>query len=319
MRFSPKIWPLGTLLLLGSCQTQPDAPEQFAYSPTITVFTQEPADKTMPAAERRCDLPPGMVYVPGGYTQIGSEDGTEGEKPQFWVQVQSFLMDRHEVTVGEFRAFVQATGFRTDAEKYGDAGVFSEETRDWALTQGANWHHPYGPAADPAPDNMPVMQVSWHDANAYARWAGKRLPAEIEWEHAARNATNSRDLYPFGNRLTVNNKFLANTWNGTFPTRNDGTDGYHRAAPVGSFGQSPLGLADLSGNVWEWCADPKMAYSDLLKRVPVVISEQTERVQRGGSYLCEPGWCHGYRVSGRAGSTPETALMHTGFRCVMDI
>ena len=304
-------------LLIVACQ--PKAPKQFAYSPTTTVFESEPAEKTAPVSQPPGTLPADMVYVPGGYTQIGSEEGLEQEKPLFWVLVKPFLMDQHEVTVGQFRAFVKATGYRTEAEKFGDAGVFDDATKEWDLVKGTNWQYPYGLQAGPAADNQPVVQVSWNDAKAYAQWAGKRLPSEIEWEHAARNATNSRSLYPFGNELSANGKFLANTWNGKFPDYDRVSDGFHRAAPVGSFGRSPIGLADMSGNVWEWCENPKISYSDLLAQTPVSITEQTERAQRGGSYLCEPGWCHGYRVSGRSGSTAETSLMHVGFRCVEDL
>lgn len=309
---------LGWLGLVGvACQ--PDAPTQFAFAPTITVFASEPDAKPAPASRAPGNVPEGMVYVPGGYTRIGADDGLAQEKPTFWVLVKPFLMDQHEVTVGQFRAFVQATGFKTQADGFGDGGVFNDTTKEWELVKGANWQYPYGPNAGPAADNMPVTQVSWNDAKAYANWAGKRLPHEIEWEHAARNATNSQTLYPFGNSLTRNGTFLANTWNGKFPDHDAVSDGFHRAAPVGTFGTSPLGLADLAGNVWEWCEDPKTPYADLLGRVPVRISEATERVQRGGSFLCEPGWCHGYRVSGRSGSTAETALMHVGFRCVKDL
>ncbi len=307
----------GLTLLAVACQ--PDAPRQFAFSPTITVFETEPTQKTTPAGQPPQHLPTDMVYVPGGYTQIGSDEGLAQEKPTFWVQVTPFLMDQHEVTVGQYRAFTTATGFKTEAEKFGDAGVFNDATKEWELIKGTNWQYPYGPKAGPAADVMPVTQVSWNDAQAYAKWAGKRLPREIEWEHAARNGTNSRTLYSFGNELSSNGKFLANTWNGKFPDYDRVSDGFHRAAPVGTFGKSPLGLSDMAGNVWEWCEDPKMAYADLIRNVPVPITATTERVQRGGSYLCEPGWCHGYRVSGRSGSTAETALMHTGFRCVKDL
>jgi len=317
MRTSLIILALSSFTLLFSCQ--PNPPKQFDYAPGVTVFEFEPTTKPAPVNQPPAILPDGMVYVPGGYTQIGSETGLDQEKPVFWTLVKPFLMDQHEVTVGQFREFTKATGFKTEAEKFGDAGVFDDKTKEWNLIKGTNWQYPYGPAAGPAPDTMPVTQVSWNDAQAYAKWAGKRLPHEIEWEHAARNATNSQTLYPFGNELTNRGKALANTWNGHFPDYDAVTDGYHRAAPVGTFGTSPLGLADLSGNVWEWCEDPKVPYQDLLNQTPVKITEQTERVQRGGSFLCEPGWCHGYRVSGRSGSTAETSLMHVGFRCVKDV
>jgi formylglycine-generating enzyme len=307
----------GLLWILTGCQS--DTPKQFTFAPTITVFDGEPPRQPALSTPVPRHLPPDMVYVPGGFTQIGSEEGLDQEKPTFWVQVKPFLMDQHEVTVGQFRAFVKATSYKTQAEQFGDGGVFNDTTKTWELIEGTNWQYPYGPRDGAAADNMPVTQVSWNDAQAYAKWAGKRLPREIEWEHAARNGTNSRTIYPFGNEISANGTFLANTWNGKFPDYDQVSDGFHRAAPVGTFGTSPIGLSDMSGNVWEWCEDVKTSYTDLLGQVPVRITEATERVQRGGSYLCEPGWCHGYRVSGRSGSTAETALMHTGFRCVKDL
>ncbi len=306
-------------LAISSAACQPAATRQFAYSPTVTVFETEPTDKTLPTTLPPQTLPAGMVYVPGGYTQIGSANGLPQEQPLFWVRVKPFLMDQHEVTVGQFRAFVQTTGYRTQAEGFGNAAVLDDNTKQWQLLTGANWRYPYGPAAGPAADSQPVAQVSWHDAQAYAKWAGKRLPNELEWEHAARNARNSRSLYPFGDSLHLHGKYLANTWNGHFPDYDRVADGFHRAAPVGSFGTSPLGLADLSGNLWEWCANYKQPYADLLRQVAPVASKQAERAMRGGSFLCEAGWCYGYRVSGRSGSTAESALMHVGFRCVKDL
>jgi len=302
-----------------ACQSQSEYLGHFAYSSTITVFETKPAELTSPPAQPPAALPAGMVYVPGGYTQIGSAAGLDQEKPLFWVHVKPFLLDQHEVTIGQFSEFVQATGYQTQAERFGNAGVFDDEAKEWHLVDGANWQYPYGPKAGPAAATQPVAQVSWNDAQAYAKWAGKRLPDELEWEHAARNGRNSRQLYPFGDSLRLNGKYLANTWNGKFPDYDHVTDGFHRAAPVGSYGTSPLGLADMSGNLWEWCANYKQAYTDLVHQIAPVVNDQAERAQRGGSFLCEAGWCYGYRVSGRSGSTPETALMHVGFRCAKDI
>jgi sulfatase modifying factor 1 len=306
-------------LAMIACQPTSEGPRQFAYSPTITVFETQPSEVTSPSAQPPAVLPTGMVYVPGGYTQIGSDAGLDQEKPLFWVLIKPFLLDQHEVSVGQFREFVQATGYKTQAEVFGSAGVFDEATKQWTLVEGASWQYPYGPKAGPAAATQPVAQVSWNDAQAYAKWAGKRLPDELEWEHAARNGRNSRQLYPFGDSLRLNGKYLANTWNGKFPDYDRVTDGFHRAAPVGSFGTSPLGLADMSGNLWEWCANYKQPYSDLVHQVVPVVNDQAERAQRGGSFLCESGWCYGYRVSGRSSSTPETALMHVGFRCAKSI
>lgn len=298
------------LLVLAACRPQPEGRH---LTEGVTVFAEKPeaVAPKLPAVAP----PPGMVAVPGGQTQIGADDGMAGERPTFWVAVEPFFMDEHPVTVAEFRRFVEATGYRTQAETFGDAGVLDEQTKAWTLRKGANWRFPQGPNNPKAPDNHPVTQVSWNDAVAYARWAGKRLPTEIEWEHAARNGVNTRFRYPFGNDLTApDGKPLANTWNGTFPNHDAVTDGFHYTSPVGYFGKTPLGLTDMTGNVWEWCADWKQDYADLVAgRAP---ENPTEKAQRGGSFLCEPGWCHGYRVSGRSFSTPETSLMHVGFRCV---
>ncbi|GAB3222755.1 formylglycine-generating enzyme family protein [Spirosoma arcticum] len=258
----------------------------------------------------------GMVFVPGGETQIGSEEGGETEKPTFWVRVKPFWMDEHPVTVAEFRQFINATGYKTQAQTFGDGGVFSEATKGWILTKGACWHHPQGPDQSAVPDDHPATQVSWNDATAYATWAGKRLPSELEWEHAARNGRNDRTLYSFGNELTRQGKAMANTWNGHFPEQNNNTDGFRTTSPVGYFGKTPLGLTDMTGNVWEWCADWRSTYTDLA--IGKISALEQEKVQRGGSFLCEPGWCHGYRVSGRSFTSPETPLMHVGFRCVKD-
>ncbi|WP_460974581.1 formylglycine-generating enzyme family protein [Spirosoma knui] len=307
---------LGMLLLAGACQSKPDS---YAFTDNVTVYA--PTDQR-PTVEKAADIavrpPAGMVYVPGGLTQIGALDGMPHEKPVFWVSVKPFFMDEHPVTVAEFRRFVDATSYKTEAEKLGDAGVLDETTQEWTLVKGAAWQYPQGPDKPKAPDDHPVTQVSWNDARQYANWAGKRLPYEFEWEHAARNAINSRTLYPFGNDLqTASGKFRANTWNGTFPQQDDVLDGFHYTSPVGYYGKTPLGLTDMTGNVWEWCEDWRQTYADVLaKQKP---QSPTEKVQRGGSFLCEPGWCHGYRVSGRSFTSPETSLMHVGFRCVRDI
>ncbi len=259
-------------------------------------------------------IPEGMVYVAGGFTQIGTTDGMDFEQPMFWVEVKPFVMDISPVTVAQFRTFVKATNYKTYAENFGDGGYFDYKTKEWSLKKGATWQYPLGKDMSKVTDNQPVTQVSWYDAAAYAKWAGKRLPSEIEWEHAARNATNDRNIYPFGNELEQNGKPLANTWNGVFPEFNKNTDGFLYTSPVGFFGKTPLGLTDMTGNVWQWCENWKINYADISKGI--MPTDTLEKVQRGGSFLCEPGWCHGYRVSGRSFTSPETSLLHVGFRCV---
>jgi formylglycine-generating enzyme len=261
--------------------------------------------------------PPGMVYVPGGTTRIGSDDGFADEEPSFEVAVEPFLLDVHPVTVAEFAAFVEATGHVTQAEQFGDAAVLDPSTAAWRLVPGANWRRPLGPDGPEAPPDHPVTQVSWNDAVAYAGWAGKRLPTEIEWEHAARGGTNARSPYAWGDSLVESGQHHANTWNGTFPQRNTIEDGYLLTSPVGEFGTTPLGLTDMGGNVWEWTADWFLPYAERGRAyIPDVNSE---KVQRGGSFLCHESYCHGYRVSARSKSTPETALFHVGFRLAKDL
>ena len=263
--------------------------------------------------------PEGMAYVPGGNVRIGSEEGFEHERPMFWATVKPFFMDKSPVTVGDFRKFLKETDYQTESDKFGNAGIIHESTdKNWILKDGANWEYPLGKDFSIAPDNHPVTQVSWNDATAYAAWAGKRLPHEIEWEHAARNGKNTRDRYTWGNEITIKGKYLANIWQGTFPNYNDNIDQFTETSPVGYFGENSIGLTDLSGNVWEWCSNYHFDYRSLVtENVPSKF--KGEKAERGGSFLCEPSWCHGYRVAGRSSSSPETSLFHIGFRCVMDL
>ncbi len=303
------------LLTLLSCNSEKKAGQaSFDFSPTVKILKEAP--KVFPKQEipKNLIIPEGMVYVSGGFTQIGAIDGMPFERPMFWVEVKPFFMDISPVTVAQFRKFIEATNYKTYAENFGDGGFFDYKTKEWSLKKGATWQYPLGKDKPQATDNQPVTQVSWYDAAAYAKWAGKRLPSEIEWEHAARNAVNDRNIYPFGNELEVNGKPLANTWNGVFPEYNKNTDGFLYTSPVGFFGKTKLGLTDMTGNVWQWCDNWKINYADIANGI--MPSDTLEKVQKGGSFLCEPGWCHGYRVSGRSFTSPETSLMHVGFRCV---
>jgi sulfatase modifying factor 1 len=262
-------------------------------------------------------IPEAMVYIPGGVTRIGSEDGLPDEAPVFRARVEPFFMDAHPVTVAQFRVFIERTGYRTEAERFGDAGVYDVRTGEWRLVKGADWRHPLGPDGAEAAADHPVTQVSWNDAVACAQWAGKRLPTEIEWEHAARGGADSRQLYAWGDSLVGHGDHHANTWQGPFPDGNTLEDGYAYTSPVGAFGQTVLGLSDMGGNVWEWTADWFRPYEERERRF--IPDAQSEKVQRGGSFLCHRDFCHGYRVSARSRSTPETALLNVGFRLVQDI
>lgn len=254
---------------------------------------------------------PEMIRIPAGQATIGSARGLPDERPVHRVQVDEFLMDRSPVTVERFAAYVDATGAVTEAERFGDSAVFDVASAGWELRSGANWRRPLGPDAPAAVADHPVTHVSWNDAAAYCAWAGKRLPSEIEWEHAARYGHQDEPLYAMGNSVLREGEFLANFWQGQFPLRNTQADGWLYTAPVGRFGVAPSGLTDMAGNVWEWTSSWYLPYGS-------AATEAAERVQRGGSFLCSPEGCHGFRVSARGHSTPESSHMHVGFRCVAD-
>jgi formylglycine-generating enzyme len=288
-------------------------------STVVYIGLDKPQDTTINTPSN-LSLPEGMVLVPGGVCFIGSKEGFEHEAPRFWIKVKPFFMDKDLVTVADFRKFIKATAYKTEAEKFGNAGIIHPSTdRQWILKDKATWEYPLGPDFPKASDNHPVTQVSWNDATAYAQWAGKRLPSELEWEHAARNGNNSQTLYSWGNDIENKGKYKANVWQGKFPDYNTNTDSFSETSPVGQFGRSPLGLSDMSGNVWQWTSNYKFNYLALFQEGDMTNAISNEKAERGGSFLCEPGWCHGYRVSGRSSSTPETSLFHVGFRCIKDL
>ena len=274
------------------------------------------------AAAAADDLPADMVLIPGGQSVIGSEQGLDDERPVFHVQLPDFLMDRTPVTVAAFAAFVQQSGHVTTAERFGDAAVMQFGTGRWFLQPGANWRYPLGRDGQPAPADHPVTQVSWDDAQAFCSAQDKRLPSEVEWEFAARSGHEGDISYAFGDTLLKEGDFpariwQANTWNGTFPIINTLDDGFATTSPVGHFGLSPAGLSDMAGNVWEWTADWHGSYAGRKGADDAPLQGST-KVQRGGSFLCEAAVCHGYRVSSRSHSTPDSSLMHVGFRCARD-
>lgn len=225
-------------------------------------------------------------------------------------------MDKNLVTVKDFRSFVEATGYVTEAEIFENGVIFDLKKAEWAVVDDVSWEYPNGLNKEPAQDNHPVRHVSWNDANAYLKWSGKRLPTEIEWEHAAKNGINSKNIYAWGDSLIKSDQYLANTWNGTFPTKNIPADGYLQTSPVGEFNTTELGLTDMGGNVWEWTDDWYRPYNDRDK--PFKPISMSEKVLRGGSFMCHISYCHGYRVSARSHTTPDNALFHVGFRGVKD-
>ncbi len=307
----------------------------------------------------------GMVAIPGGEFMMGASDdeGRPDEYPQHKVKINAFLMDATEVTNAQFKKFVEATGYITTAEKKpewdeikkqlpegtpkpdesilvaaslvfsnpGHAISLDNASQWWSWEKGANWKHPQGPNSSiKGKDNYPVVQVSWDDAAAYCKWAGKRLPTEAEWEWAARGGLIS-DKYPWGNEDVESQKPKANIWQGNFPYRNTNWDKFYGAAPVKSFAPNGYGLYDMAGNVWEWCNDwyrndyykeikteesinptgPSDSYDPMEPTIP-------KKVVRGGSFLCNASYCKGYRTSSRMKTSPDTGLEHTGFRCVKD-
>lgn len=230
------------------------------------------------------------------------------------VTIKNFLLDKNLVTVADFEAFVKATRYVTEAEKFGNGGVFDPVKQGWELVDGADFRYPFGRNKPKAQSNHPVTQVSWNDAQAYAEWKGKRLPTQWEWEHAAKNAEPTSKQYTWGEDLVVGGKYKANTWQGSFPYRNTVEDGYEFTSPVGVFGANKLGLTDMGGNVWQWCQD-----SIEPTEREALMDPATRRVTRGGSFLCDPMVCHGFQVLGRSSSTPESSMVHIGFRCAQDL
>ena len=260
----------------------------------------------------------GMMLINGGKFLMGTEDGMSYEAPVHEVEVKSFWMDRHEVTVAEFAKFASATNYKTDAEKFGWSGAFNLKTGEWKRTKGANWQHPDGPGSKAA-SNEPVCQVSWNDAAAYAKWAGKRLPTEAEWEYGARGGLEQKK-YSWGDELRPAGKPVANWWQGNFPDRNTGEDGFVGRAPVESFPANGYGLYDVTGNVWEWCADwyADDYYLKSARDDPRGPDDGKERVIRGGSWMCAENFCTNYRIAARSQATPDSGLNNLGFRCVRD-
>ncbi len=258
-----------------------------------------------------------MIAFPAADVAIGDDNAPPDERPAFAMHVGPFRLDKSPVTVAQFRSFIEATGYKTQADKDHAAGVFVRGIGQWRFLDGADWRHPQGPEEPAAPDDHPVTQVSWEDATAFCQSYGLRLPTEFEWERAAQlGQTADGTVFRAGTRLSIEGKFRANVWQGLFPVLDVGEDGFIGTSPVGSFGAAPSGLTDMAGNVWEWTSSSYLPYpaAEHETREPA-----PERVQRGGSFLCSPDNCQGFRVSARSHSTPDTALMHVGFRCAGDV
>jgi len=251
-----------------------------------------------------------LVYFPGGKIRLGSQR-LSNESPEFDTLIKPFYLDKYMVTVKQFQDFVSATSFVTDAEKFGDAGVYDIASGNWNLIKGAYWQYPMGPGKPRSQDNYPATQVSWNDAQAYCTWVGLRLPTEAEWEFAARNGKNSADLYSWGNALIENKQYKANIWQGG-QFDDQSADGFGYTSPVGFFGSTQVGLTDMGGNVWQWCSDTYRLYRG--NKQPFSFDINT-KVIRGGSFLFDQAAELSYTVSFRVGNTGETSLFNMGFRC----
>jgi formylglycine-generating enzyme len=275
--------------------------------------------------------------VPGGRYRIGDESewayAGDGEGPVHDVELSSFRIDSYAVTNEQFAVFIDATGWRTDAERYGWSFVFGgllpddfpltrgvESAPWWRQVIGADWRHPEGPESDVS-DRLdhPVVHVSWTDAHAYCRWTETRLPTEAEWEVAARGGISGQP-FPWGSDLEPRGVHRMNVFQGEFPGANTGEDGFLGTGPVDSFEANGYGLFNMTGNVWEWCADwlDVGYYRVSPTEGPAGPATGSFRVQRGGSYLCHGSYCRRYRVSARFGSAPDSSTGNAGFRVVTD-
>jgi formylglycine-generating enzyme len=284
-----------------------------------------------------------MVELRACTFRMGSDRFYPEERPVREVSVERFWIDRHPVTVAEFRRFVKATGHVTWAEKapdpahYPDADeenlvpgslVFRKtegpvDLRDvrtwWSWTPGADWRHPEGPESNVGGRELhPVTHIAYSDAEAYAEWAGKSLPTEAEWEYAARGGLDQA-TFTWGDEFAPKGRMMANTWQGEFPWQNLCTDGYEGTSPVERFAPNGFGLYDMAGNVWEWTQDEFAQRSARPCCAPPTGNGErfARRVIKGGSHLCAPNYCLRYRPAARQSETVDTSTCHIGFRCVV--
>ncbi len=302
----------------------------------------------------------GMIHLPGGTFLMGTdyEKGfpEDGEGPVREIALRPFWIDATTVTNTQFAAFIQDTGYETEAQRFGWSFVFHlhlsrkfadslrkestvPQTPWWLAVPGAKWDRPFGERSSiRSIMDHPVVQVSWNDAVAYAQWAGKRLPTEAEWEYASRGG-REQTLYPWGDVLEPRGQHRCNIWQGNFPTDNTADDGYVGTAPVTAYTPNGFGLHNTSGNVWEWTNDwfsptwhldenpatrdnPIGPMPDASNPKSSTQNQQfqlTHKVQKGGSYLCHHSYCNRYRLGARTGNTPDSATTNNGFRCVRDV
>lgn len=301
----------------------------------------EPAGQGHAAREDSAEMLARMVKLPGGTFLMGtdSDEGfpADGEGPVRPVSLRPFLIDRTTVTNRQFGKFVRATGYRTEAERFGWSFVFwlhiprkrfAELVEDrvvaapwWCKVPGAKWDAPEGPGSGlQHREEHPVVHVSWNDAITYTQWSGQRLPTEAEWEYAARGGLEQK-IYPWGDKLRPNGEHRCNIWQGDFPNHDTGDDGYKGTCPVEAFPPNGYDLYSMTGNTWEWCADwfSPDYHRTASRDNPTGPPAGSARVMRGGSFLCHKSYCNRYRVAARSSNTPDSSTSNTSFRCALSL
>ena len=302
------------------------------------------AESRQVAASRPRSIAPstaGMVRLEGGTFLMGTDSPeafpADGEGPVREILLDPFYLDITPVTNLQFAQFIAATGYVTDAERLGWSYVFQghippERYREWVdgtapgvpwwcRVWRACWQQPEGPDSGVVGrDDFPVVHVSWNDASAYCRWAGKRLPTEAEWEYAARGGLVQK-TYPWGDELTPNDQHLCNIWQGEFPVLDRAEDGYSAVCPVRAFPPNNFGLYSITGNAWQWCQDwfDRSFHVTGTRQNPAGPATGVARVLKGGSYLCHRSYCNRYRVAARTSNTPDSSTTHMTFRCASDV
>ena len=275
-----------------------------------------------------------IVWLDGGRSHVGTsnpEVPVDGETPRRQLTIRAFGISRFAVSVGDFARFIDETGWTTSAERYGWSYVFTglmenysgpspQDLPWWRSVDKANWRFPAGPSSGKVLRNHPVTHISHEDAAAYAAWAGGRLPTEAEWEHAARGGRDDVQ-YPWGDAEPDDDRnIFCNIWQGTFPAENTLRDGFYGTAPVDAFEPNPYGLFNMSGNVWEWCAD-RFRIRSVRKAARVRTKEAAankEHVLKGGSFLCHRSYCWRYRIAARTGRARDDTACNAGFRLAFD-
>ncbi|MDT0683231.1 formylglycine-generating enzyme family protein [Roseicyclus sp. F158] len=296
-------------------------------------------EAVMPASEAvRAELRARLTEIPGGIFEMGARTSTypgDLDAPRRKVRISPFLMSPVAVTNADYARFVEATGYRTLAERFGWSfvfhlllsdperfGKFPPGLRWWRQVEGATWAAPEGPGStwDGRADH-PAVHLAWYDAVAYCRWAGFRLPREAEWERAARGG-KARLKFPWGNQREPGGVHRMNVWQGRFPDENIAEDGFIGTAPVTAFEPNGYGMMNMTGNVWEWVADrhgPRPAPGRMPERDPEGPAEGTARIQRGGSFLCHESYCDRYHVHSRTRNDPDSSTSNAGFRVAADL